>query len=53
MIYIIVMFIIWNWGLTPLWVNVTVTILAAIGILFEEDCKKVIIKTKSDEEGDN
>ena len=53
MLYIIIMFIIWNWGLTPLWVNVTVTVLAALGILFdEEDHRKIIIKTTSNDEGD-
>jgi hypothetical protein len=30
---IILIFIIWTWGLTPTWVNVVVTILASLMIL--------------------
>lgn len=29
-------FIVWNWGLTPLWVNVLCTVLFGLGILAEE-----------------
>ena len=35
MLYVIALFIIWNWGLTPLWVNVVVTILCASAILIK------------------
>lgn len=34
MLYVILLFIIWNWGITPLWVNIAVTIMCAIGIIF-------------------
>ena len=34
MLYLIMLFIIWNWGLTPLWVNIAVTICCALGIIF-------------------
>ena len=33
MIYIIILFVIWTWGLTPTWVNVVVTIIASLGLL--------------------
>jgi len=35
MIYAIIIFIVWNWGLTPLWVNIVTTILAGLAILGE------------------
>ena len=35
MIYIILIFIIWNWGLTPTWVNIVSTVLCRLAILFE------------------
>ena len=34
MIYVIFIFLVWNWGLTPLWVNIAVTIMCALGIIF-------------------
>ena len=34
-LYAVIMFIIWNWGLTPTWVNVVCTVLCALGLLFE------------------
>ena len=37
MLYVICMFIIWTWGLTPLWVNITVTVLCSLAILEKLD----------------
>ena len=34
---IILIFIIWTWGLTPTWVNVIVTILASLMIIDDAD----------------
>jgi len=34
MFEIVMMFILWNWGLTPLWVNITCTVLLSLRILF-------------------
>lgn len=37
MIYLIMIFIIWTWDLTPLWVNVVVTVLASIALLSDDN----------------
>jgi len=37
MIYAIIIFIIWTWNLTPLWVNIVVTVLASIALLYDDD----------------
>lgn len=34
MIYLILIFLVWNWGITPLWVNIAVTVCCALGIIF-------------------
>lgn len=32
MLYAIWIFIIWTWGLTPLWVNIVVTVICGLAI---------------------
>lgn len=33
MIYLIIIFVLWTWGLTPVWVNIVCTVLAGLGFL--------------------
>lgn len=34
---IILIFVIWTWGLTPTWVNIIVTILASLMVIDDSD----------------
>lgn len=36
MIYVLLIFIIWTWDITPLWVNIVVTILSSLALIGEE-----------------
>ena len=44
----IIIFVIWTWGLTPTWVNVVVTILASLALIDALDEEKIYDFTKKD-----
>ena len=44
MVYLLIMFIIWTWGLTPTWVNIFATVICSLQIIASicEDISEII-----------